>query len=83
MTDITPTKSDTKRQKLKTYDLGSHQMLNAMGESAIATVPMETLWKVLCKGNKACDESANPRRMDPAAPAQPIGDSTENQLGGP
>ena len=48
------TKSETKRQKLKTYDLGSHQMLNAMGESAIATVTMDTVWKAMAKGNALC-----------------------------
>ena len=41
------------REKLKTYDLAAQQMVNSMGESAIATVSLETLWEVIANGNKA------------------------------
>ena len=42
-----------KRKALRTYDLAPCQLVNGMGESAIGSVDLPTLYEVLEKGNKA------------------------------
>ena len=55
-----------KRQKLKSFDLVSAQMLNCMGASGVETVTLKKLAKAMSKGNKMatyftefCDEQGS------------------------
>ena len=41
-----------RRTKLRHYDLVPAQTLNPMGSSGLEVVSDETLWKMLCAGNK-------------------------------